>query len=200
MNRFFTDQGLRVLLLTTAPGLEVWETYKELAEATRAAAMMDAAFAEAKLQYEKTRKAFDAKGLSYIPITVGETGWNVIDPRLSFRAHPVNQKMYFDAMQAWATEGRRSRNVRIVEFDVATGQATKQVIYQLEALADINARTPGTGVNDFSATQQGRSIGVSAILAMGGDKFLILERDNRGVGVDPDNNALMLFQDLSKQG
>ncbi len=88
------------------------------------------------------------------------------------------------------TEGRRSRNVRIVEFDVATGEATKQVIYQLEARADINARTPGTGVNDFSATQQGRSIGVSAILAMGGDKFLILERDNRGIGVDPENNAL----------
>lgn len=88
------------------------------------------------------------------------------------------------------TQGRRSRNVRIVEFDTATGDATKQVIYQLESLADINDRTPGAGANDFTANQQGRSIGVSAILALGDGKFLVLERDNRGIGVDPTVNAL----------
>lgn len=52
---------------------------------------------------------------------------------------------------------------RIVKFDVATGQAVGQYAYR------------------FSATGQGR--GVSALVALGNEKFLILERNNRGVGV-----------------
>jgi hypothetical protein len=82
-----------------------------------------------------------------------------------------------------SNDGRRSRNLRLVAFDVATGQATKQMIYQLESIADINARIPGTA-NDFSATNQGRSIGISAITALNDHEFLVIERDNRGVGVD----------------
>lgn len=81
-------------------------------------------------------------------------------------------------------EGRRSRNLRIVEFSMATGQSTAQYIYQLEPLADINARIPGTA-NDFAANQQGRSIGASAIVALNDTEFLVLERDNRGFGADP---------------
>lgn len=77
-------------------------------------------------------------------------------------------------------DGRFSRNVRIVEFDVATGESTAQYIYQLETLADINGRV----TVDFDANSQGRSIGVSAIQALGGGKFLVLERDNRGLSVD----------------
>lgn len=80
-------------------------------------------------------------------------------------------------------EGRRSRNVRIVEFDTATGASTGQFIYQLESIDDINDRLPGTD-DDFSVTAQGRSIGLSAITALGGNNFLVLERDNRGLGVD----------------
>jgi hypothetical protein len=83
-------------------------------------------------------------------------------------------------------DGRRSGNVRIVEFDVQTGQSTGQYIYQLESLADINARVPG---NTFSATAQGRNIGVSAIIALGNDRFLVIERDNRGIGVDDPTGA-----------
>ncbi|MFN7174371.1 MAG: esterase-like activity of phytase family protein, partial [Thermaurantiacus tibetensis] len=37
-------------------------------------------------------------------------------------------------------EGRRSRNVRVVVYDIASGKPVAQYIYQLEALADINAR------------------------------------------------------------
>jgi len=84
--------------------------------------------------------------------------------------------------------GRNSRNLRIVEFDVASGTATKQVIYQLEALADINARIPGT-TNDFAANSQGRNIGVSAIQMLADGKMLVLERDNRGIGVDDPTGA-----------
>jgi hypothetical protein len=80
-------------------------------------------------------------------------------------------------------DGRRSRNVRIVAFDMASGEATGQFIYQLEALADINARIPGTA-NDFGANSQGRNIGLSGILALDNGNFLVLERDNRGLGVD----------------
>lgn len=87
-----------------------------------------------------------------------------------------------------SNDGRRSQNVRIVEFDTATGEATKQVIYQLESRNDINGRIPGTA-NDFSATNQGRSIGVSSILALNDHEFLVLERDNRGVGVDDPTGA-----------
>ena len=81
-----------------------------------------------------------------------------------------------------SNDGRRSRNLRIVQFDMATGTATGQYIYQLEALADINGRIPGTA-NDFGATSQGRNIGVSSITALGNGKFLVIERDNRGFGV-----------------
>ncbi|MEA5534876.1 esterase-like activity of phytase family protein [Crocosphaera sp. XPORK-15E] len=80
-------------------------------------------------------------------------------------------------------DGRYSGNLRIVEFDIATGNSTAQYIYQLESLADINDRIPGTA-NDFPATSQGRNIGISAIIAINDHEFLVLERDNRGLGVD----------------
>jgi hypothetical protein len=83
-----------------------------------------------------------------------------------------------------SNDGRRSQNVRIVAFDVASGLSTGQYVYQLESIADINARIPGTS-NDFAATQQGRSIGLSAIVALNDREFLVLERDNRGFGADP---------------
>lgn len=86
-------------------------------------------------------------------------------------------------------EGRQSRNLRIVKFDVATGSAEAQYIYQLESLTDINGRITGTA-NDFAATAQGRSIGVSSILALNNDEFLVIERDNRGVGVEDPLGAL----------
>ena len=52
---------------------------------------------------------------------------------------------------------------RIVKFDIATGQAVGQYAYRMD--------TAG----------QGR--GVSSLVALGNDKFLVLERNNRGVGV-----------------
>ncbi len=85
-------------------------------------------------------------------------------------------------------DGRRSQNLRIVEYDIATGTATKQFIYQLESIADINGRIAGTA-NDFNATAQGRNIGVSSITALADGSFLIIERDNRGLGVDDPTGA-----------
>lgn len=80
-------------------------------------------------------------------------------------------------------DGRYSRNLRLVEFDIATGESTAQYIYQLESLTDINDRIPGTD-DDFGKSAQGRNIGISAITALNDQEFLVLERDNRGFGVD----------------
>jgi hypothetical protein len=85
-------------------------------------------------------------------------------------------------------DGRRGRFLRIVEFDVASGQSTGQFAYQLESLADINARIPGTG-DDFGANAQGRNIGVSSITALADGSFLVIERDNRGLGVEENGAA-----------
>ncbi|MBC7563427.1 MAG: esterase-like activity of phytase family protein [Gemmatimonadaceae bacterium] len=52
---------------------------------------------------------------------------------------------------------------RIVKYDMATGQAVGQFAYK------------------FETTGQGR--GVSELVALGNDKFLILERNNRGLGI-----------------
>lgn len=86
-------------------------------------------------------------------------------------------------------DGRRSRNLRIVEFNAATGLAERQFIYQLDTIADINGRVVAAGgpANSFTATNQGRSIGVSSITAMPDGTFLVIERDNRGMGVDDPN-------------
>jgi exo-beta-1,3-glucanase (GH17 family) len=107
------------------PRLFDWRQ-KDVPEAERATAMMDAVMAETRRQYEESRRALDGKGLSYIPITVGETGWNVIDPRLTFRAHPVNQKMYFDRITAWADEGRTGPGPDAVFYFVAFDEQWKQ--------------------------------------------------------------------------
>jgi len=86
-------------------------------------------------------------------------------------------------------DGRYSRNVRIVSFDVDTGEATKQSIYQLEDVNDINARVTANGGKGFDAKDQGRSIGVSSIVTLPNGQLMVLERDNRGVGVDDPTGA-----------
>ena len=57
----------------------------------------------------------------------------------------------------------RGQYTRIVKYDIATGQPVAQYAYLLES------------------SGQGR--GVSALVALGNDKFLVLERNNRGIGV-----------------
>lgn len=84
---------------------------KAVPEAQRAKAMIDATVVSAKEQFERARAGLTKLNLGQLPMVIGETGWAAVDtaggPNLSFRAHPVNQKMYFDALQLWAQEGRR---------------------------------------------------------------------------------------------
>ena len=91
--------------------------------------------------------------------------------------------------------GRDGRNVRIVAFDnnwwsPTYGKSIAQYVYQLEAQADVRARILAAG-GSASATdpRQGRNIGLSAIVAINAHEFLVLERDNRGIGVDDPKGA-----------
>ena len=61
------------------------------------------------------------------------------------------------------TAASRGTYTRIVKVDTQTGAAVGQYAYKLESAA------------------QGR--GISALVALGNDKFMILERNNRGIGV-----------------
>ena len=59
--------------------------------------------------------------------------------------------------------GGDGRYARIVKFDTATGKAVAQYAYLMD--------------------RSGQGQGTSSLVALGGDRFLVLERNNRGVGV-----------------
>lgn len=61
------------------------------------------------------------------------------------------------------TASSRGQYTRIVKFDTETGLAVAQYAYQLD--------------------RAGQGQGISALVALGNDRFLVLERNNRGVGV-----------------
>ncbi len=101
-------------------------------------------------------------------------------------------------------DGRDGQWVRIVVFDnnwwsPTYRQSIAQYAYQLEAQPAIVARILAAGgsavaaprvnlpgsANDVSPDpSQGRNIGLSAIVALNDHEFLVIERDNRGIGVD----------------
>jgi hypothetical protein len=81
------------------------------------------------------------------------------------------------AIQDGWTSADRGLYTRIVKYDIATGVAVAQYAYKLES------------------PKQGR--GISALVALGNDKFLVLERNNRGIGVGatldaPDKNVFQI--------
>lgn len=87
--------------------------------------------------------------------------------------------------------GRNGRNVRIVVYDndrwsPTYGSSIKQLVYRLELQSAVAARINTALPGNATATnpRQGRNIGVSAIVAINDTQFLVLERDNRGIGVD----------------
>lgn len=62
--------------------------------------------------------------------------------------------------------GGNGRYARIVKFDVTTGAAVAQYAYLMD--------------------RSGQGEGISSLVALGDDRFLVLERNNRGVGVGAD--------------
>jgi exo-beta-1,3-glucanase (GH17 family) len=108
------------------PGKWDWQQ-KASPASQRADNMMNAALVAAKDQYNQARNYLDSKGLSALPITIGETGWNAVDlGRLAFRAHPVNQKMYFDRLLEWARAGRTGPGPKAIFYFEAFDEAWKQ--------------------------------------------------------------------------
>ena len=80
---------------------------------------------------------------------------------------PDGRFVYATLQSAMLDEANRNGLYsRIVKYDMTTGVAVAQYAYK------------------FESTGQGR--GVSEIVALGNDKFLILERNNRGVGIGAD--------------
>jgi hypothetical protein len=77
--------------------------------------------------------------------------------------------------------GRFSRNVRIVVYSTATGRSIAQYIYQLDPLSSINARIAS---DPYGPNSQGSKIGISALATINDHEFLVLERDDRGVGIN----------------
>ena len=87
-----------------------WEQFGVAAGPLRATAMMDAAIAAARAQHAAVRAHLDSVGFKNMPIVIGETGWKAqASSGENKRAHPVNQKMYFDRLQTWTDEVRAGK-------------------------------------------------------------------------------------------
>ena len=113
-----------------------------------------------------------------VPRTGAATDYNALPPTLTSGREPnrgyeglaisPDGKTAYAVLQngaiqdGWAN-GNRGEYTRIVKYDTATGAVLGQYAYKLES------------------SGQGR--GISALVALGNDKFMILERNNRGVGV-----------------
>lgn len=86
-----------------------WKQLSVPAGPARAKAMMDASMVELRRQYAMVRLALDSMGLHAMPIAITETGWKAFDseaPKQAQRAHPVNQKMFYQRLETLRAEGR----------------------------------------------------------------------------------------------
>ena len=82
----------------------------------RAAAMMDAALAKTKQDVSAAQTYLNGIGYNNLPMVIGETGWKAVATGgETQRAHPVNQKMYVDRLNAW--HGTAGAPVNIVYFE-----------------------------------------------------------------------------------
>ena len=94
-----------------------WKQLSTQPESARAAAMMKAAVDGAKADIIAVRTYLDGLGLTQIPIVIGETGWKAEASNGEYyRAHPVNQKMYFEGMAAWLTSSDAVKPKAIFTF------------------------------------------------------------------------------------
>ena len=84
-----------------------WKQEGVAAGPARAVAMMNIAMAKTREVYQMVRDRLDRNGLTVVPVVITEVGWNAVDKgKLRFRAHPVNQKLYYDRLTTLRAEGR----------------------------------------------------------------------------------------------
>ena len=97
--------------------------------AGRAAAMMDAAVERVKVNFAAVRRHLDGQGHSDMPIVIGETGWKAVPTGdLTFLAHPVNQKMFYDRLLAWGEQSRSSGGPVAIFYFEAFDEPWKAVV------------------------------------------------------------------------
>ena len=112
----------------TLPDKWNWQQV-DVPAASRATAMMDAAIAETRADYDAVRARLDVMGKSAVPIVIGETGWKAIasgSPPETFRAHPVNQKMFFDRLNAWSAASKTGAGPKSIVYFEAFDEPWKQ--------------------------------------------------------------------------
>ncbi len=98
------------------PGSWDWQQ-TGVAANQRAAAMMNAALAKTRADFTAVRSYLDDKGFKNMPIVLGETGWKATaSGGETFRAHPVNQKMFVDGLAAWMA-GSAAKPTSIFYFE-----------------------------------------------------------------------------------
>ena len=92
-------------LADTPWGLWNWRQTEVAEGAGRAQAMMDASMVWTRSNFTSVRTYLDQHGYNQMPIVIGETGWkSVASGGEVQRAHPVNQKMFYDALMQWDDE------------------------------------------------------------------------------------------------
>jgi exo-beta-1,3-glucanase (GH17 family) len=90
-----------------------------VASANRASAMMDAALEATKQDYAAVRSYMSTHGFAVMPIIIGETGWKAVASNgETYRAHPVNQKMFIDRLKTWKSSSTLSTGpLNVVYFE-----------------------------------------------------------------------------------
>jgi hypothetical protein len=101
----------------------------------------------------------------------------------------INEGPRTDTTDLTANDGWDGRMVRIVVFDNDSRspryrQRVAQYVYLLEPQLAVRRRILAAGGSASEIfPRQGRDIGVCAMAALNSHEFLVLERDNRGIGV-----------------
>ncbi|MEJ7138370.1 glycosyl hydrolase family 17 protein [Amphibiibacter pelophylacis] len=143
-------------LLDTIYNETLWDWKQAAVPASqRAAAMMDAAVVSLKNEYSAVRSNLDALGHVGMPIVVGETGWKAAPSGgETQRASPVNQKMYFDRIEAWKAAGNGPATVVHFEaFDEPWKQGDdKWGLFTVDRKARCVTQSLGTGLAADSAS------------------------------------------------
>ena len=92
------------------------------------------------------------------------------------------------AEEGLESDGERGRYIRIIEYHGKTGQPARQFLYELQPVKEVNQRIADEA-GHFSKKKSGKVAAISAIVALDDTRFLVLERDNRGIGVDNPANS-----------
>lgn len=141
----------------TATGFWDWLQLGVAEGPARATAMMNAALGKAQKDYNTVAAYLSKHGFADRPIVIGETGWKSSPSgNEEYRAHPINQKMYYDLISGW-----KNGPASIIYFEAFdepwkvsddmwglwdVNRKAKNVLYSLFPAATDQATTTGNAV------------------------------------------------------